>query len=102
MAYVIAEPCIDNNDQSCVSVCPVACITADPNVDRKFYIDPSNCIDCGSCVQACPNEAIFPADKLPTEWAGFAWVDATWYQDPTAARNAIDAYMPASNANASA
>ena len=30
MAYVIAEPCIDNSDQSCVAVCPVDCITADP------------------------------------------------------------------------
>ncbi len=94
MAYVIAEPCIDNMDQSCVQVCPVDCITSDPNVDRKFYIDPATCIDCGSCAQACPNQAIFRADALPQDWAGFAWVDATWYQDPQQARDAIDAYMP--------
>ena len=55
MAYVIAEPCIDNSDQSCVAVCPVDCITADPDIDRKFYIDPDGCIDCGSCESACPN-----------------------------------------------
>jgi ferredoxin len=95
MAYVIAEPCIDNNDQSCVTVCPVDCITAVTGVDRKFYIDPDNCIDCGSCEQACPNGAIFRADALPPEWAGFAWVDATWYADPQQARDAIDAsYVP--------
>lgn len=26
MAYIIAEPCIDVKDRSCVSVCPVDCI----------------------------------------------------------------------------
>ena len=56
---------------------------------------PDNCIDCGSCEQACPNKAIFRADSLPAEWAGFAWVDATWYVDPAGARAAIDAYLPA-------
>ena len=65
MAYVIAEPCVDDNDQSCIAVCPVDCISAVPGVDRKFYIDPSNCIDCGSCEQACPNGAIFRAEALP-------------------------------------
>ena len=68
MAYVIAQPCIDHADQSCVSVCPVDCISSDPGVDRKFYIDPDACIDCGSCETACPNSAIFPADRLPAEW----------------------------------
>jgi NAD-dependent dihydropyrimidine dehydrogenase PreA subunit len=90
MAYVIAAPCIDNNDQSCVSVCPVDCITADPRIDRKFYIDPDGCIDCGSCETACPNDAVFRADRLPARWADFAWVDATWYADPDAARAVVD------------
>lgn len=90
MAYVIAEPCIDHNDQSCVAVCPVDCIAADPAVDRKFYIDPDGCIDCGSCESACPNGAIFRADQLPRAWAGFEWVDATWFVDPDTARRAVD------------
>jgi ferredoxin len=90
MAYVIAEPCIDNSDQSCVAVCPVDCITSDPSVDRKFYIDPDGCIDCGSCESACPNQAIFRADQLPPPWAQFARIDATWYRDPAAAREAVE------------
>jgi ferredoxin len=89
MAYVIAAPCIDNMDQSCVQVCPVDCITADLSVDRKLYIDPEACIDCGSCQTACPNTAIFRADQLPAEWADFAWVDAAWYADPDAAREVL-------------
>lgn len=95
MAYVITEPCIDHIDQSCVAVCPVDCISADPEVDRKFYIDPDGCIDCGSCETACPNSAIFRVDQLPREWADFAWVDATWYSDPEAARTVVDEFMPA-------
>jgi ferredoxin len=49
MAYVIAAPCVDHTDQACVQVCPVDCIYGDPSVDRKLYIDPDACIDCGSC-----------------------------------------------------
>jgi ferredoxin len=94
MAYVIAEPCIDHMDQSCVAVCPVDCIASDPTADRKFYIDPAGCIECGACEQACPNKAIFRTDQLPSEWAAFTWVDATWYADPEQARAAIDGYMP--------
>ncbi len=96
MAYVIAEPCIDVNDQSCVAVCPVDCISADPSVDRKFYIDPAGCIDCGSCESACPNQAIFRADRLPSPAVEFAWIDATWYRDPDAARAAVDRLAPPS------
>ena len=95
MAYVIAEPCIDQSDQSCVSVCPVDCISADLGPDRKFYIDPDGCIDCGSCESACPNGAVFRADELPAEWAPFAQIDATWYVDPAAARSAIAMWEPA-------
>jgi NAD-dependent dihydropyrimidine dehydrogenase PreA subunit len=95
MAYVIAQPCIDNNDRSCVEVCPVDCITADPSIDRKFYIDPDGCIDCGSCEAACPNQAIFRADQLPHQWVDFAWIDTTWYRDPDAAREAVDVASPA-------
>ena len=78
MAYVIAEPCIDKMDRACVEVCPVDCITSDP-ADRKLFIDPQACIDCGSCEAACPNEAIFREDELPAAWANYARVDAAWY-----------------------
>lgn len=95
MAYVIAQPCIDHNDQSCVAVCPVDCIAADPAIDRKFYIDPDGCIDCGSCEAACPNVAIYPADRLPAAWRDFARIDAAWFaEDPETARRAVDRLAP--------
>ena len=76
MAYVIAEPCIDTKDNSCVEVCPVDCIhpTPDePDYDpvEQLYIDPEECIDCDACVEACPVDACFAEDQLPDEWQNF-------------------------------
>lgn len=95
MAYVIAEPCIDVLDQSCVSVCPVDCIHFDEGTDRKLFIDPNECIDCGACEPECPVNAIFPEESLPSEWAQYATIDATWFTDKAAARAAVDGLKPA-------
>ena len=75
MTYVIAEPCIDVLDISCVSVCPVDCIHYEEGVDRKLFIDPNECIDCGACEPECPVEAIFPEDALPDKWEPFVKVN---------------------------
>jgi ferredoxin len=77
MAYVIAEPCVDKKDNSCVEVCPVDCIhpTRDePEFEQasQLFIDPEECIDCDACVEACPFDAAFAEDQLPAEWAHFA------------------------------
>jgi NAD-dependent dihydropyrimidine dehydrogenase PreA subunit len=56
MSYVIGGACIDVNDRACVDVCPVDCIYVG---DRKSYINPNECIDCGACEPECPVEAIF-------------------------------------------
>jgi len=90
MAFVIAEPCIDHMDQSCVAACPVDCIAGDPAVDRKLYIDPDNCIGCGACASACPNGAIYETNELPAAWADYAWVDVAFFRDVRAAREVVD------------
>ncbi len=94
MTYVIAEPCVDVIDQSCVSVCPVDCIHFEEGIDRKLYIDPNECIDCGACEPECPVNAIFPEESLPAEWAGYTPIEATWFSDRNAARIALDALKP--------
>jgi NAD-dependent dihydropyrimidine dehydrogenase PreA subunit len=43
VTYIIAEPCIDIKDRSCVDVCPVDCIH---EFGRILVIDPEECIDC--------------------------------------------------------
>ncbi|XVQ09790.1 indolepyruvate ferredoxin oxidoreductase subunit alpha [Spirillospora sp. CA-255316] len=60
MAYVIGPACTDIMDRSCVEECPVDCIYEG---ERKLYINPVECIDCGACEVACPEQAI-SADRL--------------------------------------
>ena len=55
MTYLIAGPCIDVLDRSCMDECPVDCIYEG---DRKLYIHPDECVDCGACEPVCPVEAI--------------------------------------------
>ena len=91
MTYIIAEPCIDLKDKSCIDVCPVDCIH---EFGRMLVIDPEECIDCGACEPECPVNAIFPEDQVPAEWANFTVMDATWYTDRAAARTAVDEAKP--------
>jgi NAD-dependent dihydropyrimidine dehydrogenase PreA subunit len=72
VTYIIAEPCIDIKDKSCVDVCPVDCIH---EADRILIIDPEECIDCGACEPECPVEAIFPEDALPDKWSAFVEIN---------------------------
>ena len=73
MTYVIAQPCIDVMDRSCVDECPVDCIV--PGA-RMLVIDPDECVDCGACMPVCPVSAIFSEDELPTQWAHFLDLNA--------------------------
>ena len=88
MAYVIAEPCIGQKDNSCVEVCPVDCIHPTPDEPgyaevEMLYIDPEECIDCDACVEACPVDACFAEDQLPDEWQKFTQINADYFA-PTA------------------
>ena len=94
MTYVITEPCIDVLDLSCVDVCPVDCIHYEKGVDRKLYIDPDECIDCGACEPACPVTAIFAEDDVPDGQKEYTEIDALWFKDKAAARAKVAALKP--------
>ncbi len=79
LTYIIAEPCIDIKDKSCVDVCPVDCIH---EFDRMLVIDPEECIDCGACEPECPVEAIFPEDALPDKWEPFVKINYAFRDAP--------------------
>ena len=68
MPYVISSQCIDINDQSCVEECPVDCIYVG---ERKLYINPKECIDCGACEPVCPVDAISQDRRVPDEDQAF-------------------------------
>jgi NAD-dependent dihydropyrimidine dehydrogenase PreA subunit len=66
VTYIIAEPCIDIKDRSCVDVCPVDCIH---EADRILVIDPEECIDCFA-----PDELFFTTYGLRS----FAEMENRW------------------------
>ena len=88
MTYIIAEPCIDIKDKSCVDVCPVDCIH---EFERILIIDPEECIDCGACEPECPVEAIFPEDALPDKWNAFVEINYA-FPDPAKINALTDKY----------
>lgn len=94
ITYVITEACIGTVDKSCVDVCPVDCIHFEEGVDRKLYIDPVECIDCGACEPACPVTAIFAEDDVPDNMKEYIELDALWYKDPETVRARINALKP--------
>ena len=96
MTYVIAEPCVNVLDQSCVAVCPVDCIHFEEGVDRMLYIDPDECIDCGACEPECPVNAIFTEESLPPAWQRYTEVTALGYRDRAGARQLVDELRPVS------
>ena len=92
MRYVIAEPCVDCEDEACIEVCPVDCIYEGP---RMRYIHPDQCVACGACEWACPVEAIFHQDSLPAKWSHYAAVNAEFASAQGAARRASNAAVGA-------
>jgi len=93
VTYIIAEPCIDIKDRSCVDVCPVDCIH---EADRILIIDPEECIDCGACEPECPVEAIFPEDALPEKWEAFVKINYA-YGDMDVVNKLTDEYATEHN-----
>ena len=76
MTYVIAEPCVDIKDKSCIEECPVDCIYEG---DRMLYIQPDECVDCGACEPVCPVEAIYYEDDVPSAWKEFGKVAGEFF-----------------------
>ena len=70
MTYIIAEPCVDVVDRSCIDVCPVDCIY-EAEEQKMLLISPEECIDCAACEPVCPVAAIFAEDDVPAEWDSY-------------------------------
>jgi ferredoxin len=85
VAYVIAEPCIGEKDNSCVEVCPVDCIHPTPDepdyeASEQLFIDPDECIDCGACEPECPVTAIFAEDAVPDDQQKYIQINADYFK----------------------
>ena len=85
MPYVIAAACIDVMDRSCIEECPVDCIYEG---ERKLYINPVECIDCGACEPACPVSAISQDRRVPGGQREFVADNARFFTEPLPGRAA--------------
>ena len=94
MPYIIAEPCINVKDRSCVDVCPVDCIYEG---EDQLYIHPDECIDCGACEPECPVEAIFPEDALPEKWEPFVKINYAYGEGADVVNKLTDEYATEHN-----
>jgi NAD-dependent dihydropyrimidine dehydrogenase PreA subunit len=83
MPFFIASDCLDVLDKSCTEECPVDCIYEG---DRKMYINPKECIDCGACEPVCPVSAVI--SDLPPANASNPWRadNATFFAEPLPGR----------------
>jgi succinyldiaminopimelate transaminase len=78
VTYIIALPCVDLLDKSCIEECPVDCIYEG---ERMLYIHPDECVDCGACEPVCPVEAIFYEDDVPDQWKDFYKANVEFFED---------------------
>lgn len=59
MLKVNKEKC--TGDGICLEICPVEAAVF--NEEEKAYIDPDICIECYSCINICPEEAIYEDEE---------------------------------------
>jgi NAD-dependent dihydropyrimidine dehydrogenase PreA subunit len=85
VTYVITSKCLDVTDQSCVEECPVDCIYVG---DRKLYINPKECIDCGACEPVCPVEAIYQDRRVPEDEQPFVEDNEAFFTEVLEGRDA--------------
>lgn len=77
MAYVITGGCVDIMDRLCMEQCPVDAIHAG---SRMAYINPEECIDCGACVPACPQAAVFLESTVPADQATYVKINTEFFE----------------------
>jgi NAD-dependent dihydropyrimidine dehydrogenase PreA subunit len=78
MTYVIGSACVDVVDKSCIEDCPVDCMYEG---DRKLYINPDECVDCGACKLLCKVDAIYWEDDLPVDQRQHLADDAAFFSE---------------------
>jgi ferredoxin len=83
MPYVVTDAC--TKDFACVSECATSAIAPaqnDPAAGSvsQVFINPDECIECGACQAACPNDAIFEESALPADKAQFAAKNKEYFQ----------------------
>ena len=78
MTYVVTRHCVDCKYTDCVTVCPV---DAFHEADRILWINPDTCVNCDACVPACPVEAIYAEENLPSQYEAYLQLNTDGCED---------------------
>jgi NAD-dependent dihydropyrimidine dehydrogenase PreA subunit len=83
MAYVVTDACV--RDFVCVTECVTTAIAPQPADEAagtvsQVYINPDECIDCGTCASLCAQNAIYSEADLPADKAHFAEKNRAYFQ----------------------
>src|ERR1700741_894149 len=78
MTYVVALPCVDLLDRTCIDECPVDCIYEG---ERMMYIHPDECVDCGACEPVCPVDAITYEAYVPGHLKDYYRVNVDFFEN---------------------
>jgi NAD-dependent dihydropyrimidine dehydrogenase PreA subunit len=78
VTYVITQACVDVLDRACIEECPVDCIYEG---ERRLYIQPDECVDCGACEPVCPVEAIYYEADVPEQWQDSHSISAGFFEE---------------------
>jgi NAD-dependent dihydropyrimidine dehydrogenase PreA subunit len=69
MAHVITGKCLGEARPACLEECPVDCIHPRRHQGKPLMvIDPEACVDCGTCLPACPVGAIVGSTEDEPAW----------------------------------
>lgn len=86
MAHVITDKCIaSKHEPSCLAACPTDSIHPRKDEEgfdtvKQLFIDPGTCIDCGVCIDECPEKAIFAESDVPAEAQGSIETNAAHFK----------------------
>ena len=83
MAFVVTDAC--TKDFVCVTECATSAIAPQraeqaASTVSQVYINPDECIDCGSCASLCAHDAIYAEADLPADKAEFAEKNRAYFQ----------------------
>lgn len=78
MTYIVTQHCVDCKYTDCVTVCPVDAFHEGP---RTLYINPDTCVNCDACVPACPVEAIYSEENLPSQYQAYIQLNTDGCKD---------------------
>jgi hypothetical protein len=94
VTYIIAEPCIDIKDLSCVDVCPS---TASTSSSASSIIDPRSASTAAPASRSARSRRSSPRTRFPTKWEPFVKINYAYGDGADVINKLTDEYATEHN-----